>query len=134
MQIEHLRKRANFLAMRHKGQVLFTSAFTLQYAKNALIMGEKIVDKADVINDDAINIGFTVTKKVGNAVQRNKVKRRLREVFRNHFAPNCPNGYCYVMIGNPKMLRMDFEELIQNVCFALRKMEQAIATRQMVEA
>jgi ribonuclease P protein component len=114
-KVNNLRKRANFLAMRHKGQVVFTSAFTLQYAKNELIVGD----------DNAVNIGFTVTKKVGNAVARNRVKRRLREVFRNNFAPNCPTGYCYVMIGNAKMLRMDFEELLQNVRYALRKMEQS---------
>jgi ribonuclease P protein component len=124
MRVQHLRKRANFLAMRHKSEVVFTSAFTLQYAKNNLIIGES----------EAINVGFTVTKKVGNAVQRNRVKRRLREVFRGHFAPNCPHGYCYVIIGNAKILRMDFEELLRNARYALRKMEQAIAAKQMVEA
>ncbi len=120
MQVKHLRKRASFLAMRNKGDVVFTAAFTLQYAKISVILP----------NETCTHIGFTVTKKVGNAVQRNRVKRRLREVFRIHFATKCPSDYCYVMIGNAKMLRMSFDELVKHINFSLRRMRQEIDKKQ----
>lgn len=44
-------------------------------------------------------VGFTCSKKVGNAVARNKAKRRLRELARHALAPIAESGYDYVLIG-----------------------------------
>jgi ribonuclease P protein component len=46
-----------------------------------------------------IRVGFTCSKKVGNAVLRNLAKRRLREISRNIFPKNGLNGWDYVLVG-----------------------------------
>lgn len=50
-------------------------------------------------NDECIRVGFTCSKKVGNAVLRNLAKRRLREISRDILPKNGSNGWDYVLIG-----------------------------------
>jgi ribonuclease P protein component len=66
-------------------------------------------------------LGFTVTRKVGNAVVRNRAKRRLRaaaeQVFPLHAAP----GRDYVLIGRKGTLDRPFSALIEDMETALRR-------------
>lgn len=57
-------------------------------------------------------VGFTVTKKVGNAVVRNRIKRRLRELARLHGPNLMADGQDYVLIGRRAALYLDFDQLI----------------------
>ena len=65
--MERLRQRADFLAAA-SGIKSTATAFVLQARKR--------------IDDGPARFGFTVSKKVGNAVERNRVRRRLREIVR----------------------------------------------------
>lgn len=68
-------------------------------------------------------LGFTVTKKVGNAVTRNRVRRRLKEAarltFRDH--PEIARGWDLVLIGREGTVRRDFAELRADLEGALRQ-------------
>ena len=81
-----LTKRADFLKAAQAKRVS-TPAFTLQYR-------ERKADEAP-----GIRIGFTCSKKVGNAVARNRAKRRLREIARLTLPTHGKEGFDYVLIG-----------------------------------
>lgn len=71
-----------------------------------------------------VRFGLTVTKKLGNAVVRNRIKRRLREAFRQAAAEATP-GHDYVLIARKNALLCPFSALIGDVQFALPRVHKA---------
>ncbi len=71
-----------------------------------------------------IFVGYTATKKIGNAVIRNKSKRRLRsivtEVLRNYALPNID----YVFIARKSTAECNFQELKKDTIYALKKINK----------
>ena len=80
-----LRKRASFLAAARARR---------ESAPGLMLQGR---DRGD--GDPAIRVGFTCSKKVGNAVARNRAKRRLRAVAREVLNDAGQPGWDYVLIG-----------------------------------
>ena len=88
--IETLRKRADFLKAaqaRRQG----TPGFLLQARKRA----------AGEAAEGLTRVGYTCSKKVGNAVTRNRAKRRLRALARNVMPLLGQAGWDYVLVGRP---------------------------------
>ena len=56
-------------------------------------------------------VGFTVTKKHGNAVERNRMRRRLKEAVRLHAGFAMQPGHDYVVVARRDVLTASFEEL-----------------------
>ena len=67
------------------------------------------------LEKDTTRIGFTITKKIGGAVIRNKIKRRFRTIIREIFTKYLKKNYDYVIIANKKSLIMDYKELKSDV-------------------
>ena len=95
-----IKKRVDFLKVSKSGKKIFTKGFILQKYKRT--MDSK---------NDSIRIGFTITKKIGGAVIRNKIKRRFRTIIREIFSKYLRKNYDYVIIANKKSLIMDYKEL-----------------------
>ena len=71
---------------------------------------------------EAIRVGFTCSKKVGNAVARNRAKRRLRDVARQTLPAQGRPGWDYVLIGrHDATADMPFEALLSDLGGALAK-------------
>jgi len=72
--------------------------------------------------EDHIRVGYTCSKKVGNAVARNRAKRRLREAARHVIAAEGRAGWDYVLIGRKDVTaRQPFDALLADVSAALQK-------------
>ncbi len=68
-----------------------------------------------------LKVGFSVSKKTGNAVTRNKIKRRLRECFRPYLG-DVKTGL-YVIVARPSAAEAAFEDLRKDVRYLLKKQD-----------
>lgn len=66
-------------------------------------------------------VGFTVSKKVGNSVERNRVRRRLREIVRLSNVARMRLGYDYVLIGRRAALTRPFASMAEDFEGALQR-------------
>jgi ribonuclease P protein component len=104
--MERLRRRADFLAAA-SGIKAPAAAFVLQAHKRR--------------DEGPARFGFTVSNKVGNAAERNRVRRRLREIVRRSAATGLRAGHDYVLIGRRAALNLPFARMTQDFEGALRR-------------
>ena len=107
--MERLKQRAEFLAAA-KGAKVSGDAFVLQ----ALERGDAGPPR----------FGFTVSKKVGTAVERNRVRRRLRDIVRRADALPSASGHDYVLIGRRAALTIPFDRLMTDFAGALSRIHR----------
>ncbi|MDE1896800.1 MAG: ribonuclease P protein component [Rhodospirillales bacterium] len=100
-----LTRRAEFLRLASGGKKIARHGFVLQAAKDG---------QAEVLR-----VGYTATKKIGNAVIRNRAKRRLREAARLLLAGRSLPGVELVLIARRETGEMEFSRLTQNLNKAL---------------
>ncbi len=110
--MRRLKKRAEFLAVA-RGARSARRAFVLQ------TLGR----------DEAVEpgCGFTVTKKVGNAVVRNRIRRRLREAIRLDADRIGRPGFDHVLIGRREALSLDFAALRADLAGAFAQGRKTVA-------
>ena len=68
-----------------------------------------------------LKVGFSVSRKVGNAVVRNRIRRRLRECFRPLLGDVKPG--LYVFVARPSAAKATFQSLQRDVRYLLKKQE-----------
>ena len=73
-------------------------------------------------DDEPARIGFTCTKKLGNAVIRNRIRRRLKEAVRISLGPHARAGFDYVIIGRAAAENHPFEILQADLISATAKL------------
>jgi ribonuclease P protein component len=104
-----MKKRAEFLAAAQGARASFAS-LSLQMRPNGLTV---------------IRIGFTATKKLGNAVVRNRAKRRLRAAAQAVMPLHAKPGHDYVLIGREGTVTRPFADLLLDLSKALGKVHSA---------
>ena len=71
---------------------------------------------------DTIKVGFTVTKRVGNSVVRNRVRRRLRAAANVVLQEHAAKGNDYVIIGRTGTTQRNFDGLVKDLESGLQKL------------
>ncbi|QOZ65686.1 ribonuclease P protein component [Bradyrhizobium arachidis] len=104
--MDRLRQRADFLAVAN-GARANSPAFVLQSRRR----------------DDSgpIRVGFTVTKKNGNAPERNRIRRRLRELVKRLDPVSMQPHHDYVLVGRRDALSRDFATMLDDLRIAFTK-------------
>jgi ribonuclease P protein component len=100
-----LTRRADFLAA-NRGLRIARPGFVLLVNPNAA---------------DSLRYGITVTKKIGNAVVRNRMKRRFRELLRAALPSQGLAGHDHVLIGREGGVERDFGKLREELSAALAR-------------
>ena len=109
MKIERLKKRKDFLALRRK-QRYHTPLFVI----------ESRMRSSSEDMSTSPRIGFTVSKKCGNAVKRNRIKRRLRAAIAE-CSPLIQPQRDYAIIARSACFDADFADIITALSTALQK-------------
>ncbi len=104
---QRLKRRAEFLRVAAKGRRAPVHGLVLQ----ALERGDAA----------PVRLGFTVTKKVGNAVVRNRTRRRLKEAARLHLRDHPVTGFDLVLIGRDATRGREFADLVHDLRRALAR-------------
>ena len=107
--MDRLRQRADFLAVAN-GARANSAGFVLQ--------GRRRDD------DGPIRVGFTVTKKNGTATERNRIRRRLRELVKRLDVLSMRPHSDYVLVGRRTALNRDFATMLDDLRSALDRLER----------
>jgi len=103
--VQVLQKRADFLAA-NKGLRVARAGFVLLTRPNGA---------------EAMRFGITVTKKIGNAVVRNRMKRRFRALVREILPDHGLAGHDHVLIGREGGVERDFAKMRAELLVALER-------------
>ena len=93
-----IKKRSMFITIRNEGQYIKGKNMNIQILSNQNL-------------ENSIGVGYTASKKIGNAVKRNKAKRILRELARKIIINGKTNSY-YVLIAKSSLLEEKFDKLL----------------------
>src|SRR5579863_893313 len=107
--MDRLRQRADFLAVAN-GARMSAAAFVVQSRRRD--------------DDGPVRVGFTVTKKNGTATERNRIRRRLRELMKELPAVSLRPHSDYVLVGRREALTCEFSSMIEDLRSALHRLDR----------
>jgi ribonuclease P protein component len=107
--MDRLRQRADFLAVANGARVN-SAAFVLQSLSRD--------------DDGPVRVGFTVTKKNGTATERNRIRRRLRELVKRLDVISLRPHSDYVLVGRRAALNRDFTTMLDDLRSALHRLDR----------
>jgi ribonuclease P protein component len=114
--MDRLRQRAEFLAVANGARVS-SAAFALQARRRD--------------DQGPIRVGFTVTKKNGTATERNRIRRRLRELVKRLDVISMRPHHDYVLVGRREALTRDFAVMLDDLHSALKRLDRKAFSSEM---
>jgi ribonuclease P protein component len=124
--IGRLKRRAEFLQV---------AAANRKWVAPGLILQVRRQPTPDSNSDDApraarleaarapVRVGFTASRKVGNAVQRNRARRRLRAVAQQVLEQHAEPGTDFVLIARPATIDRDYQALVGDLVAGLKRLK-----------
>lgn len=109
-----LKKRVDFLRIAKSPRKVVTAGLVLQCAA-----------RPDQIEAQSIRTGLVVSKKLGNAVARNRIKRRYRALIRDIFPSLAQTGFDYVIMGKKSALDRPYSNLGKDMRYALHTIHES---------
>ena len=128
---QRLKRRREFLLVARAGRKWAAPGLVLQMLDRYTVRNTNASDHSDKhtssrtgdpINENDIRVGFTVTRKVGGAVIRNRARRRLRAAVETVMPTHAAPGRDYVVIGRARTNARPFSDLVGDLETALRKL------------
>ncbi len=107
--MDRLRQRADFVAVANAARVN-CAAFVVQSRRRD--------------DDGPVRVGFTVTRKNGTATERNRIRRRLRELVKRLDAISMRPHSDYVLVGRRAALNRDFATMFDDLRSALHRLDR----------
>ncbi len=120
--VSSLKSRNDFLRARHSGVFFATHYFTLQLID--------IVHSPNQVPNESTFLGLTVSKKIGNAVKRNRVKRRLRHGALDYLGVNGLVNVAYIFIAKPSVINLSWQELLIKIKTATDSVNKKYINKQ----
>ena len=114
--IHRLKKRKDFLRVAAQRCKWVAPGLIIQMAPSS--------EHSDRSGHRSVGLGFTVSKKVGNAVERNRARRRLKAAAAQLASGQASVGCDYVVIGRRETLTRPFPLLLQDMANAFRKLQE----------
>ena len=121
VRIAPLKRRSDFLRIAARRRKWAAPGLILQVARTE--------PASDTPDDTDMRVGYTASRRVGGAVQRNRAKRRLRATVARVMPLHAAPGHDYVLIARTATLTRRFEDLVQDLETALERTGAALETR-----
>lgn len=112
--LPRLKRRSEFLRVANEGRKAVSAGLVLQAASRS--------DDQGGPKDRGPRVGFTVTRRVGKAVVRNRVRRRLRAVAGEIMPEGAAAGYDYVLVGRAATKDRPYDALRRDLVSALGRL------------
>ncbi len=114
--VPRLKRRPEFLRVAATRRKWVAPGLILQVRRHS-------VPDTSSLKPSDIRVGFTVSRKVGNAVARNRARRRLREVADQVLSQCAIAGHDFVIIGRKNTLTRPFDDLIKDLKWSLKRLD-----------
>lgn len=116
VRLTTLKKRADFVRIAKQGQKWVSPGLIVQAMRRPISLSE---------DADLLRVGFTASKKVGNAVARNRAKRRLRAVIRD-LKNQADQNLDFVLIARQSTVDYDYDKLTRETYKAFKKLPKLV--------
>ncbi len=111
--INKIKSRKDFIKIQKNGSKVISAGLVLQYLNN-------------INQENPSRFGFTASKKVGGAVQRNKAKRRMRSLVFDVINKFEKKGWDYVLIARKETVHKKYQNLKNDLIWAIKNLKSKI--------